>query len=175
MNINDVIKQTIDNVKLSLTQKQLYFLHKVDKKYFDILQDEIYETYCVNSNILSEYSNIDLNLLNNNTIIPMLQDNIASKKITIYNGSYIPAEFCLRAINLQTIKISNGIEIIHEDAFSDCLQLKKIIIPKSIKSIYNHAFNNCISLKQLILPKTLEFIGNNAFKNCLNLKKLYFV
>lgn len=175
MNIKNILKKYVDTTKQTLSLDQVNFLLSLDNNYFDMLNDEIYKTYMVNTNILVEYNNISLDTIDYHINIPLLQDNIVSKKIKIYNGKNIPSEFCLRAINLQDVRILDGIEIINEDAFSDCLLLKRITIPKSVKIIHNCVFSNCVSLEQLILPKTIEFIGNNAFRNCINLKKIYFV
>lgn len=172
----NIINQIITTVKNKLTELQIKFLLSQDNKFFSNLYNEIYETYLSNKNCLLTYNKIDLsNICKNNISSFLLQDNINTKQLQLYSGKEIPSEFCLRAIQLETVCMDNNIEIINCDAFSNCLMLKNIKISQNIKIIHDHAFDNCISLEQLVLPKTIEVIEHYAFKNCINLKTVKFI
>ena len=74
--------------------------------------------------------------------------------------------------SITSLTISDGIETIEGNAFSECSNLRgDLIIPNSITSIGGWAFNNCSSLDgELKLGKSLQTIGNSAFRECTNLR-----
>ena len=45
-------------------------------------------------------------------------------------------------------------------------------IEEGVNIIYNHAFVNCVGLKKIALPKTTTIIQKGAFQGCLNLEKV---
>ena len=96
---------------------------------------------------------------------------------------------------LEKVVLNEGLEIIEEDAFTDCSSLKEINIPLTVREMGYRAFKGCTSLSDVVLPEglnsigfecfegtslstftipsTVEIVGKNAFVNCKNLTNLY--
>lgn len=98
--------------------------------------------------------------------------------------------------DLESIIIPNNIEIIENNAFSHCSNLKEIefeenskltkigqnafnqsivseiVIPNSVEYIDDSAFNYCRSLEHIQLSNSLKHLGNDVFVDCSNLKEL---
>lgn len=73
--------------------------------------------------------------------------------------------------SLVSVKFSNTLEKIPDDAFQDCRSLCKITIPDSVTSIEEAAFLGC-ALKEITLSRNVANIGELAFLNC-PLEKVY--
>jgi len=67
-------------------------------------------------------------------------------------------------------QVSEGVEIIREQAFSECGYLISIDIPDSVQSIGSFAFKNCKSLSRVKLPNNLQEIKEGTFYGCSQLK-----
>ena len=65
-----------------------------------------------------------------------------------------------------------NLEAIGENAFKDCLVLKRINIPNSVISIGDGCFSNCTSLEEITFGKSLEEIGSQVFYGCKSLKSI---
>lgn len=61
------------------------------------------------------------------------------------------------------------VEIIPEQAFSDCSSLLNVIIPAGITTIKNDAFYGCSGLQELLIPNSVQVIEEYAFGNCKSL------
>ena len=68
------------------------------------------------------------------------------------------------------IIIEEGVEIIKENAFLDCVNLRTVFLPKSIKKIEAYAFKGCVMLSRINFPEGLNYIGVGAFSGCNRLK-----
>ena len=92
-------------------------------------------------------------------IIPNYINGKIAKTIkgSIFNGN----------TNITKLTISNGIEIIENAAFINCINLSgDLIIPNSVITIGNQAFQACGFDGNLFLGKNIQSIGNNAFLCC---------
>ena len=67
---------------------------------------------------------------------------------------------------LESIKIPDGIGIIHESGLSCCTKLKTVEIPDSVYLIDEAAFYGCRSLRDFHWPQNLTKIGLYAFYGC---------
>ncbi len=65
--------------------------------------------------------------------------------------------------------IKEGVKVIGEEAFINCIFIKKIVIPNSVKRIGNGAFTKCHSLGNIYIPKNINTINGNPFKDCKSL------
>lgn len=72
---------------------------------------------------------------------------------------------------IATVKISDGIKFIDEEAFYCCKELSSIVFPKTLETIGKDAFYKC-GLKEIVLPDGVTDIGANSFKYCLLLDKI---
>ncbi len=62
--------------------------------------------------------------------------------------------------------IKEGVKVIGEEAFINCIFIKKIVIPNSVKRIGNGAFLVCKSLKNIDIPQSVTTIKKGAFYGC---------
>ena len=63
-------------------------------------------------------------------------------------------------------------QVIGDNAFSNCFNLKSIKLNEGLKNIGNFTFSGCNILKELIIPKSVTSIGVNAFCFDFELLKL---
>lgn len=63
--------------------------------------------------------------------------------------------------------IKEGVKVIGEEAFMNCIFIKKIVIPNSVKRIGNGAFTKCHSLGNIYIPKNINTINGNPFFCCI--------
>ena len=56
--------------------------------------------------------------------------------------------------SLTEIVIPGNVQVIDENAFSNCLNIRKVIVMNGCKIIKQYAFENCHSLKEVILSKS---------------------
>ena len=73
--------------------------------------------------------------------------------------------------SLVSVKFSNTLEKIPDNAFQDCRSLDRITIPDNVTSIEKSAFLGC-ALKEIKLGRNVANIGELAFLNC-PLEKVY--
>ena len=72
--------------------------------------------------------------------------------------------------NLAAITIPEGVTLIDESAFEDCVNLKSVTIPKSITFLGRASFRECLSLKSIDIPERVTNIGIFAFYGCVSLE-----
>lgn len=63
---------------------------------------------------------------------------------------------------LEDVELGEGLRVIHESAFEECISLKNIHISSTVTQIYDRAFYNT-PLASLRLPDSVENIGEFAF------------
>ena len=62
--------------------------------------------------------------------------------------------------------IPYGVDVICDNAFDGCTDLKTLTISDSVVFIGDFAFNQCHVLDDLTIPCSVLFIGKSAFRNC---------
>ena len=72
--------------------------------------------------------------------------------------------------SLESVTISNNLNIIPNSMLYGCEKISSISIPSSVKQIGNMAFQGCSSLKEIIIPNSITKIGAYAFAYCSSLK-----
>lgn len=72
-------------------------------------------------------------------------------------------------VNLEKVKIADGVTTIGVGVFVYCLKMKEIIIPNSVTSIGIGAFSDCTSLTSVTIPNSVTSIENYAFEYCTSL------
>jgi len=83
----------------------------------------------------------------------------------------IPSFSFSNCTSISTVKLSNIVRTISDQAFANCIKLTNIHYPTSLSSISSYAFNNCTSLKIVDLSgcKLLNSLGDEVFSNCTSL------
>lgn len=72
------------------------------------------------------------------------------------------------------IIIEDGMEIVPEEAFTDCKGVTKITLPGSVRKISFNAFRGCERLTSVVLSEGLEELDSTAFRFCYDLSELHF-
>ena len=62
-----------------------------------------------------------------------------------------------------SVRFTEGLQKIGDDAFSECSLLKSITIPSSVTEIDADAFSRCSNLREVALNEGLQKIGKWAF------------
>lgn len=74
--------------------------------------------------------------------------------------------------NLKEYAIPDGVNIIGEWAFANCVHLKNITFSKSVKEIKELAFTGCTRLTNITLPDNITHIRYWAFSDCTSLTEI---
>jgi len=90
---------------------------------------------------------------------------------TCANITNIPTSLFSGCTSLSTVKLSNIVRTISDQAFTSCSNLTNIHYPTSLSAINSYAFSNCAALKRVDLSdcKLLNTLGDEAFSNCTSL------
>ena len=74
--------------------------------------------------------------------------------------------------SLTSVTLPEGLKVIGERAFSECVSLISIELPSTLEAVGNEAFDRCLSLGSISLPDGLKTVGNGAFYNCESLANI---
>ncbi|GFH61653.1 hypothetical protein CTEN210_18129 [Chaetoceros tenuissimus] len=107
--------------------------------------------------------------------------NYRGKKTLFWNGEKLSdgsdKEFLIydweERQTWEVIIILPGVEVIPEDTFSDCENVKTVIMADSVRRIEDMAFRGCESLSCVRLSSNLEYIGESAFEYCQSLTSIF--
>ena len=84
----------------------------------------------------------------------------------IYNVTSIGKNAFSNCTSLTSIKFSDNVISIGEQAVRICSNLKPITVGVNLKDILLGAFYNDVNLKSIVIPKSVETIGELAFHTC---------
>ena len=113
--------------------------------------------------------------INNYTI----SNHIQAQVVNVYGSA--AQDFDIRGGVLQKyngngtdIEIPENLNIVEigDDAFKNCVGIKKIVIPSGVRKIGYLAFYGCTNMESISIPKTVNAIGQRAFEGCKSLKKV---
>lgn len=94
-----------------------------------------------------------------------LKDCYSLKYLEVEKGVRLNECVCDRchALEYANILIDGSIP---NNAFNECISLRKVKLSEGLTSIGNYAFVGCTSLEGMSLPSTITEIGGNAFEGC---------
>lgn len=75
---------------------------------------------------------------------------------------------------IREVYIPEGVKVIGEKAFYNCIYLESINIPDSVTEIGFMAFSGCVRLTAIRLHENLQVIGGGAFEYCEQLATIDF-
>lgn len=121
--------------------------------------------YIVSVDIPSTVTEVSLNNSDDNGLTSLKHIELPDS-VTYFGG-------CQSNSDLESVKLSKGLQEIGEDAFYECTNLQSIDIPEGTKSIARYAFYGCTSLKSIWFPKSLTKIESEetVFADCRSLEK----
>lgn len=94
---------------------------------------------------------------------------IKADTIKLPSGLKIIDKFAFSECFIKYIEIPSSVSIIKGGAFSDCVELEEVKLNDGLIKIKEDAFNGCTSLKNIEIPDTVTEIGGQAFSSCLSL------
>lgn len=97
--------------------------------------------------------------------------DISSIKVT-ENVESIGNNAFYECTRLKNVEIEDGVSMIGESAFKDCASLTSVTLPDTIDRIPAYCFSGCTSLAELYIPESVKIIGLNAFEGCNSIKLL---
>lgn len=90
------------------------------------------------------------------------------KQVDFLDGLRYIGAYAFDSAAIEDINLPNSVEVIEENAFSDCPSLRNITIPEKVKVIRYGTFFNCASLKTVKVGKQLCKIRLDALTGCPN-------
>ena len=97
-----------------------------------------------------------------------------SKDLVIPEGVIDVSANALQNSDIETVSIPSTLKAIEESAFEGCKNLKTFVCDEnsSLEIIHKNAFKDCVALEEISLSKTLNTIAEYAFYGCVNLKQI---
>ena len=93
---------------------------------------------------------------------------------TVSNGTQVIANNAFdRARSLENITLPNSIKEVQSCAFRECNALQVMEFPYGMTSLGSSAMDNCNTMSYVILPSSITYIGSNAFYRCTRLNDIY--
>ena len=98
-----------------------------------------------------------------------------TSEVTISEGTEIICDDAFRGnTTVEKVILPSTLQVIGKHAFDGCVNLKYVFIHEGVTEIPNSCFKGCTSLEQVVLPNSINVIGQNAFEDCKSLKHLSF-
>ncbi|KAL9178713.1 hypothetical protein ACHAXT_003844 [Thalassiosira profunda] len=83
----------------------------------------------------------------------------------------IPEGAFTECIQLKTVELNDGLEVIGNSAFYSCWRMNSFTFPSTVRQIGDSAFEGC-HFENLVLPPLIESIGKKAFFGCEGLRSV---
>lgn len=114
------------------------------------MSNSLYEELNTNSN--KKQKNVNIN------------KNIVKISKNVFQGN----------LYLTKISFNDKIQVIEEEAFKECGNLKKVYFPikAKVRNIPRSCFEDCTNLEYFSIPKSVSVINSKAFANCTSIKVL---
>ena len=100
----------------------------------------------------------------NHFIVPDVVDNVVVRELD--------RNFFMNCKELETVTLSDCVEVVGEQCFYNCEKLKVVNFGKNVTTILPRAFINCYELTEMEIPDTVTKLGLRAFNNCIKLNKV---
>lgn len=81
--------------------------------------------------------------------------------------------YAFLSCDIDTLVISDSVEVIGRYAFEDCMSMTEVTLPKNLRIIESFAFSTCSHITELDIPEKTEQIGVAAFFCCIGLDEIY--
>lgn len=80
-----------------------------------------------------------------------------------------PAKFVNNYEECINYVVPDSVNVIEEEAFDSCVQIKDVKISSNVTSIGRKAFARCSNLRMIDMPDSVKTIGDECFFDCVNL------
>lgn len=100
------------------------------------------------------------------------QTNIAS--VSLGEKFRGVGDYAFAGSGINSLSFSNGLEIIGEHAFEDCIMLQTVTLAENslLGAIGAYAFKGCSALTSFKMPWSVTTVGNSAFEGCERLTSI---
>lgn len=105
------------------------------------------------------------------SFIPYLPS--VTESLTVTSGEIV-FNANIRALNLKTLTVKDGVTKIDAGAFRECALLTSATVLASAEKIDSYAFYKCEALQSISLGENIKIIGENAFSGCISLYNISF-
>lgn len=105
------------------------------------------------------------------TLVSYPIDQMA-RRYTVREGTRIIGEYAFDNLVLESVILPEGVVMIGEGAFVECISLRRVELPDSLLIIGDDAFYRCRALEEIDLPPHLYAIGPSAFVDCWQLNAI---
>ncbi len=78
------------------------------------------------------------------------------------------------SVPVESVTVSEGVEVLEENTFYYCTALKAVTLPESLHTIGDKAFSWCSALEEITLPDAVTAIPAYCFNQCTLLKTVHF-
>ena len=114
--------------------------------------------------------NVDINMIISGELVNLNK----LKEVEIKEGvTEIPYQFLKGCNSLEKITLPSTIEIIDDEAFSECSKLSTLDLNDGLQSIGRYAFSETTLSGNLNIPDTVTHMDVTAFTDCGNLDKVH--
>lgn len=91
------------------------------------------------------------------------------KSYIVPNTVKVIKEHAFERSELETLVISDSVEVIGALAFASSVRLKDLKLGNSLKVIGDYAFVANVNLQEVVFPSSVEYVGLGAFASCSKL------
>lgn len=157
-------QRLINSIQFSENSK----LRKIEKNAFNLSSIEIIKIPATVVELKKGWTNGARNLKkievdSKNPLFQLYENKIIIGKSSIEKDGFDVLVCCVK--NIKNVTIPDFIEIIEQNAFSDCSMIREITFPPKLKCIGQKVFEHCKNLKKVNFSENseLESIENEAF------------
>lgn len=135
---------------------------------------DLYKFYAVRYKLL--YSDIfpylTFDVTDKDIILKKVNSNIPISNFNVPDWVTVLGDNCFEDTNLQSINISDSVDMIGAGCFNCCSNLVNINLPDSITFLGDNCFKDCSLLKEICIPSSVVDLGNYCFSSCYQLKRV---
>ncbi len=100
--------------------------------------------------------------------------NISYDHSIDYGPAFDPYHLFLNGEEVIDLVIPEGITIVKNYAFDNCISLNSVDLGNSVEAIYSYSFKNCTNLKSVTMGNVIKELGSYAFYGCSGLTSVKF-
>lgn len=126
----------------------------------------------ISKNAFADCTNLNRVVVSRKKVEPLLFQAVKNLNIIELKSCNQIERMAFIGCDANEIVLPEGLNIIEDNAFQDCENLKQIHLPESVEKVYARAFAFCSSLEEASLSPKQEAINRHTFEKCLSLQKI---
>ena len=125
--------------------------------------------------VASEYKGLPVTAIGDGALITVSDDEThlpyVIKSVVVPSSVKEIYSFAFKNYTIESVTLSEGLEVIADYAFDACTHLKTLNIPSTVKEIGIRAFGSC-DIESIAIPEGITEIKENTFYACSYLKNV---